>query len=190
MSSARFGTIPGRMARPTKIVQLGLEAEMLACRQQGLTLDAAVDRLNAKLVRDGVDATVSRSAVARYLGSLDAATVAVAHQPQYAAQNADLCIAVGERVRRNLWRLDALMADADAQGDGDPRELLAAMREERETLKFWVDAADRVYNVQRVAAFQEEVVSVIAEADPATAVRIRDALNARQSLRLAALASG
>jgi hypothetical protein len=68
-SSVRYGTIPG-MARPAKVVQLGLEHELLSCRERGLTLEAIVEHLNRVLADRDAAMTVSRNAVTRYLASL------------------------------------------------------------------------------------------------------------------------
>jgi hypothetical protein len=82
----------------SKILDLGLEDMVLASRSEGEGLDRTVVRCNQDLARRGVEQTVSKSTVKRYLASLDKATVPVAHQPQVAQQNAAVAIAFADRL--------------------------------------------------------------------------------------------
>jgi hypothetical protein len=84
----------------------------------------------------------------------------------------------------------ALLEGADVAGIeakmADPRTLLVqVVGQIRQHIELAVKLTERIYDVQQVHAFQEEVLRVIHEADPPTAARIRGALHERRSLRLA-----
>jgi hypothetical protein len=149
--------------RPSKIVQLGLEKDALSLRDQGRTLREIADALTQQLARAGSDETVSYPGVERYFASLDRATVAVAHRPQVAAENAAVSIDVAQRIRDSLVRLDQLLGAAEEESDGRPNwyATLGVIREVREHTKLYADLLERVYNVAHVEAFQRAVLRVL-----------------------------
>lgn len=68
----------------------------------------------------------------------------------------------------------------------DPRTLLmTTLRLKNQTLELALHLQERLYQIQEVAAFQEDVIHEIEQADPATARRVKDALHRRRTLRLA-----
>lgn len=82
-----------------KIIELGLEHVVIAARNEGKGLDAIVRACNDWLQREGPAATsVSKSTVKRYLAALTPGTVAAAHEPTVAVENARVAIEFAERL--------------------------------------------------------------------------------------------
>jgi hypothetical protein len=68
----------------------------------------------------------------------------------------------------------------------DPRNLLlSTLRLKSKTLELGLALQERLYHIQEIAAFQEDVIDAIEQADAPTADRIRQTLHARRTLRLA-----
>lgn len=186
----------------SKILDLGLEEQVLASREQGEGLDKTVVRCNQELARRGVESTVSKSTVKRYLASLDRATVPVAHQPQVAQENARVAIAFAERLNRLDQLLGRWLDEAqDAEkivvvGSGetayevrspDWHARTGIAREMRGLLATYTDLMQRVHDAEEVKAFQESVVDAIREASPEVAAAVLAKLRERQSVVKASL---
>jgi hypothetical protein len=189
------------MARPSKIVQQKLEDKALEGRNEGLTAQATADRLNAILKRRGVVETVSKRTVDRYWTILDRASIAPAHQPQNAEQNAALAINVGVDLQQLATVARGWFAEAEEarrtvlppiteeNPHPEPIDLgpdwqvrLSAAREFRETLKFAADVLERIYNAEQIQVFQATVLECVAAADPVVASEIRRRLAERQEM--------
>jgi hypothetical protein len=193
------------MARPSKIVQQKLEDKALQGRNEGLSAQATADRLNAVLKRRGAGETVSERTVDRYWTILDRTTIAPAHQPQNAEQNAALAINVGGDLQRLAATLRAWFEEAqearvyqflypEAEKDEpapeplridlgpDWKVRLDTSREFRETLKFAADVLERIYNAEQIQVFQATVMECVAAADPVVASEIRRRLGERQEI--------
>lgn len=100
------------------------------------------------------------------------------------------------RVRDEQGRLSVMRAsDVLRQVEGgeevqvkraDPRTLLTTtLRLKNQTLELALHLQERLYHIQEVAAFQDDVIHEIEQTDAATARRIKDALYRRRTLRLA-----
>ena len=180
------------MARPSKIVQQKLEDKALEGRNEGLSAQATADRLNTILKRRGAIETVTERTVDRYWTILDRASIAPAHQPQNAQQNAALAINVGGDLQRlcvvlGRWFDEAQQARKPATAeDPDPgpdwQVRLNTSREFRETLKFAADILERIYNAEQIQVFQATVLECVAAADPTVASEIRRRLGERQEM--------
>lgn len=189
------------MARPSKIVQQKLEDKALQGRNEGLSAQATADRLNAILKRRGAGETVSERTVDRYWTILDRTTIAPAHQPQNAEQNAALAINVGGDLQQLATVVRGWFAEAEQarrvvvrpiteeNPNPEPVDLgpdwqvrLSTAREFRETLKFAADVLERIYNAEQIQVFQAAVMECVAAADPMVASEIRRRLGERQEM--------
>jgi hypothetical protein len=86
----------------------------------------------------------------------------------------------------------ALLAGAAGEAVGieakmaDPRTLLVqVVGQIRQHIELAVKLTERIYDVQQVQSFQEEVLGVIGSLEPEVAARIRGAIQERRTLRLA-----
>lgn len=174
------------MARPCKIVQLQLERECLRARNAGRTAIETADALNDTLRRRESKETVSRTAVERYWATLDEASVAPAHQPQVAQRNARTAGDVGERTLSALAELEELWEDAKAErfenGARNWTAILGVARERRETLKAYVELAERIHNLETIQAFQRIVYDTIARADPDVQREVKRAFESQREI--------
>lgn len=192
----------GPGGRQTKVVKHELEQLVLDARRNGRSTRQIQEACNTNLKRRGVKDTLTVKAVERYLATLDRASVAPAHHPQVARENARLAVDVAGRL--NLlddviggWldeARDAKKPTVCGTGDSayiewtpDWQARTSVARELRETAKTVVDLLERVHNVARIEAFQDAVTQVIREADPEVAKKLVEALRSHHGARQAAL---
>jgi hypothetical protein len=186
----------------SKIMELQLEQTVVDARAAGKALDGIVVLCNQDLARRGVEQTVSKSTLKRYLARLAPGTVAAAHEPTAARANAHVAIAFAERLNRldqllGMWLEEAVDAQQPVTvGSGDSatvemvpdwraRGIMA--REMRGLLGTYTDLMQRVHDAEEVKAFQESVLDAIREADPNVAAAVIAKLRERQSIRKAAI---
>lgn len=189
---------------------------MLEARRAGKTRREILLACEQALLDRDVDASVSDSALKRYLSQLGEMVVPAAHQPQVASENARLMVPLIERLNMldqmlNKWIGDAANSGVEKYGIwwdvaqqravGGVDEALEPVpifvadwqartgmsRELREFLKVIADLLESIYSAQAVADFQQVALEAIEEADPATAAKVVQAFNAKRSLRAAAL---
>jgi hypothetical protein len=98
----------------SKIIELGLEHVVIEARNEGKGLDQIVRACNDWLQREGPTTTsVSKSTVKRYLAQLAPGTVAAAHEPTVAAENARVAIEFAARLNGLDEKLGRWIEEAD-----------------------------------------------------------------------------
>lgn len=212
------------MARQSKIVKHELEEFVLGERSRGRTAKQIAAAVNDELAHRDIADQVDKQgrAVERYLHTLDAHTVPVAHQPQVAEQNSAMIFDVAGRLGLLdgylvQWIEQANHAVRPVQGvvfdlvaermitsqdlhadDGDEPHTVqvyeidwqarkAAAGELRQACVAIADLVGRIHDAEQVKTFQTTVAEVIAECDPATAKRLVEKLQTRQSIVRASL---
>lgn len=188
--------------RHGKVIKYELEDLVLDARRRGRSNAQIAGECNEQLVKAAVKDTLTAKAVERYLATLDRATVPEAHQPQVAAENARLAIDVAERMGLIDGRLRSWLDEAEdsvieymvGHGEGaytqtrpDWHARLGVAKQLRQVVETVVNILERIHNAEQIAAFQEELVQVIRDADPETAKLLIERLQARQSVHRAAL---
>lgn len=146
----------------SKVIELGLEDTVVQARAQAKGLAAIVVACNQELARRGVEQTVSKSTVKRYLAQLAPGTAAAAHEPTVASENASVAIAFASRLNDLDEKLGRWIDEADTAvmaltgvlwdpylqapvKDNLARENAAAMRESLAELAFLApDALSKV----------------------------------------------
>lgn len=103
------------MARQSKIVKYSLTTFVLDLRERGKTAKQIAAAVNDELAHLGVDDSVDTAgrAIERHFATLDAASVAPAHQPLTAERNAGLAVDVAARLGLMDEHLVKWMHEAD-----------------------------------------------------------------------------
>jgi hypothetical protein len=169
------------MPRPSTIIALDLEQEALEARNTGKTVEQATNQLNSVLEQRDTEMEhrITPSSLERYWASLDKESVAPAHRPQLAAENARVAATLGtdlqdlhDRISRWLDQAeDAKQWVYDKDGevigeDIDWRARTSVAKEFRETLKFTAEMLERIYSMENVKLFQNTVLETVAKVDP------------------------
>jgi hypothetical protein len=183
------------MPRPSRIIALGLEHDALALRNGGKTADQATAHLNETLALRGAGDQVARSVVERYWASLDKESIAPAHRPQVAEENARVGVTIGsdlQSLRDEIaqWMQEASNAKSFVYGkdgavvaeDINWSARTSVAREFRETLKFTADVFERIYNMENIRIFQQTVLETIAEASPELQREVKRRFEANQQI--------
>lgn len=101
-------------------------------------------------------------------------------------------------LQRNYQRVEDLIASIESNGvakrdeeTGDVyfvdgvEQLLKALKESRSYTETALKVADTLYRVEAVQGFQDDVMGVLAEVDPALRARVLDKIRARRGIRTA-----
>jgi hypothetical protein len=187
---------PTAVARENGVGESSVRWRVKQIRQN---LPAPAARRSEEIVGRTLDALAIIQDNLRILGALKRATLRLLEHPTLAGEldlgphDYDLEVMVadgmGPPVKRRLNEITAEGGLETLQIQSrmaDPRQfLLSVMRQEAQQLELGVRLVERVTDAQDVAAFQEEVLHAIEAAEPETAQRIRGAILARRTLRLA-----
>lgn len=191
------------MAR-SRIITLELENDVMRLREDRVNIDDITAELNVRLSDrwdgKGECPTVSKAAVHRYMIKLDKATVPAVHEPGVARANAMRAVNLGADMQDLHEKLKTWMGEAEnakivfTDKDGnvvseqiDWKARTGVAQQMINSTKLYADLLERIYAADQVRQFQESVLQAIEQADPATAVRVRDALRGKRSIRQAAL---
>lgn len=196
------------MARPSRIIQLGLEKTVIRERAKHHSMEKIVATLNRQLDKrrsagEKVGGPIPVNTLGRYLRSLDAASAPALHTVEVVQANTRLSINFGDQflelnATMNVWLEEAKTARKmvavagvgveDAGPDWDARVKTATALQRN--LDSYADLLERIFDADQVRMFREEVLTAISEESPECARRIQARLQARQSVRIAALTGG
>ena len=179
------------MARPNVIVSQGLETVVLEARAAGKTAEQVLEACNEALKARMSTIRISPASLARYIASLSAAATPALHQPQIATAQIASVIEIADRVQNALRDLDQQLilakTERDSRGDRQFGAIVGLTAEARKQVTMYANIMDKLYNMQRIAIFQQAVLDAIEEADPATAAKVRENLRRHHEIRRAAM---
>ena len=99
-----------------------------------------------------------------------------------------------ERLKRWAVEAEEAVIVLATNSEGEPtvttpdwRARTSVVQQLLNSTKLFADLLERIYATDQVRQFQESVLECVEEADPATAIKLRDKLAAKRSVRQAAL---
>lgn len=172
------------MSTPSKINEHQLGPQTLRMRERGMSTRAISEKLTERCGE-----YISYKAVQRYLDSVDAQTVAVAHRPEIVEANVEMTLDVGQRLRDALVRLDNWQEEAEAMGEDGPnwQARLGVMREAREHHRLYTELLDRLYRVEQAQALQRAVLRAFENVSPELRRQLQVELNKERAAVQASL---